>query len=38
MLAVAVASEVIINFVATGNRESFTVTLGDFAVKPFDNF
>ncbi|MBD1925692.1 ThiF family adenylyltransferase [Trichocoleus sp. FACHB-90] len=38
MLAVAVASEVIINFVATGNQQSFTVTLGDFAVKPFDNF
>ncbi|MBD1922487.1 ThiF family adenylyltransferase [Funiculus sociatus GB2-A5] len=38
MLAVAVACEVIVTFVATGNKESFTVTLGDFAVKPFDNF
>ncbi|MBD1833524.1 ThiF family adenylyltransferase [Cyanobacteria bacterium FACHB-472] len=38
MLAVAVACEVIVTFVASGNKESFTVTLGDFAVKPFDNF
>lgn len=34
MLTVAVASEAIINFAATGSRENFTVTLGDFAVKP----
>jgi len=36
MLAVAVACEVLINFVASGQQQSFTVTLGDFAVKPFD--
>ncbi|MBD1924003.1 ThiF family adenylyltransferase [Microcoleus sp. FACHB-831] len=35
MLSVAVASEVIVNFAAAGQRQSFTVTLGDFAVKPF---
>ncbi|MFB8789620.1 MAG: ThiF family adenylyltransferase [Potamolinea sp.] len=36
MLTVAVACEVIINFVASEQQQSFTVTLGDFAVKPFD--
>jgi molybdopterin/thiamine biosynthesis adenylyltransferase len=36
MMAVAIASEVIVSFVATGQQDSFTVTLGDFAVKPFD--
>ncbi len=36
MLAVAVACEVIISFVASGQQQSFTVTLGDFAVKPFE--
>lgn len=36
MLAVAVACETIITFVASGQRQSFTVTLGDFAVKPFE--
>ncbi|NES82089.1 MAG: ThiF family adenylyltransferase [Moorea sp. SIO2B7] len=36
MMAVAIASEVIINFVATGKQESYTLTLGDFAVKPFE--
>ncbi|WP_026735479.1 ThiF family adenylyltransferase [Fischerella sp. PCC 9605] len=35
MLTVAVACEVIITFVATGEQQSFTVTLADFAVKPF---
>lgn len=35
LLAVAVASEVIIKFVATGERENYTITLGDFAIKPF---
>jgi molybdopterin/thiamine biosynthesis adenylyltransferase len=35
MLAVAVACEVVITFVASGERQSFTITLGDFAVKPF---
>jgi molybdopterin/thiamine biosynthesis adenylyltransferase len=36
MLTVAVACEVIITFVASGQRQSFTVTLGDFAIKPFE--
>ena len=36
MLAVAVACEVIITFVASGQQQSFTVTLGDFAIKPFE--
>jgi molybdopterin/thiamine biosynthesis adenylyltransferase len=35
MLAVAVACEVVITFVASGERQSYTITLGDFAVKPF---
>jgi len=34
-LAVAVACEVVVQFAATGERRSFTVTLRDFAVKPF---
>jgi molybdopterin/thiamine biosynthesis adenylyltransferase len=34
-LAVAVACEVIVAFVATGERRGFTITLGDFAVRPF---
>jgi molybdopterin/thiamine biosynthesis adenylyltransferase len=33
-LAVAVACEVVVAFAATGERRSFTVTLGDFAVRP----
>jgi molybdopterin-synthase adenylyltransferase len=36
LLAVAVACEVIITFVVTGVQQSFTVTLGDFAIKPFE--
>jgi molybdopterin/thiamine biosynthesis adenylyltransferase len=36
MLAVAVACEVVIGFVATGERRSFTVTLGDFGVRVFE--
>ncbi len=36
MLTVAVASEVLVNFIATGQQQSFTITLGDFAIKPFD--
>lgn len=36
MLTVAVACEVIINFVASEQQQSFTVTLGDFAVKLFE--
>lgn len=35
MLAAAVACEVITRYVATGERESFTITLGDFAVRRF---
>lgn len=35
MLTVAVASEVIINFILTQQQQSFTVTLGDFKVLPF---
>ncbi|MEC4985100.1 MAG: ThiF family adenylyltransferase [Oscillatoria sp. PMC 1068.18] len=34
ILAVAIASEVIITFIATGEKNSYTLTLGDFAVKP----
>lgn len=33
LLAVAVASEVIIKFAATGTQDSFTLTLGDFNIK-----
>jgi len=36
MLTVAVACEVIINFVASGEQKSFTVTLGDFAIQPYE--
>lgn len=35
MLTVAVTCEVVIGFAATGEQRSFTLTLGDFAVKPF---
>ncbi|BAZ70480.1 UBA/THIF-type NAD/FAD binding protein [Fischerella sp. NIES-4106] len=35
ILAVAVACEAIVTFVATEKQESFTVTLADFAVQPF---
>jgi molybdopterin/thiamine biosynthesis adenylyltransferase len=35
MLTVAVVCEVVVGFAAIGERRSFTVTLGDFAVKPF---
>jgi molybdopterin/thiamine biosynthesis adenylyltransferase len=34
-LAVVVASEAIVKFVATGEQQSFTITLGDFAIQPF---
>ncbi|MGJ5674063.1 MAG: ThiF family adenylyltransferase [Nostochopsis sp.] len=34
ILAVAVACEVIVTFVATEKQESFTVTLADFAIQP----
>jgi molybdopterin/thiamine biosynthesis adenylyltransferase len=35
MLTVAVACEVIFEYVARGKQRSFTLTLGDFAIKPF---
>jgi molybdopterin/thiamine biosynthesis adenylyltransferase len=35
LLAVAVASEVIIQFIQDGTQQSFTVTLQDFAIQPF---
>jgi molybdopterin/thiamine biosynthesis adenylyltransferase len=34
LLAVAVASEVVVRFAADGTRENWTVTLRDFAVRP----
>jgi molybdopterin/thiamine biosynthesis adenylyltransferase len=34
MLTVAVACEVVMTFVESGQQPSFTVTLGDFAIKP----
>lgn len=34
LLAVAVASEVVVRFAADGSRESWTVTLKDFAARP----
>ncbi|HEV7843932.1 MAG TPA: ThiF family adenylyltransferase [Pyrinomonadaceae bacterium] len=36
MLTVAIACEVIIAYVATGEQQSFTATLRDLAVKPFN--
>lgn len=35
MLTVSIACESVISFVATGERRSFTVTLGDLKVSPF---
>jgi molybdopterin/thiamine biosynthesis adenylyltransferase len=35
MLTAAVACEVVTTYVAAGRRESFTITLTDFAVRPF---
>ncbi|MBN8722855.1 MAG: ThiF family adenylyltransferase [Acidobacteria bacterium] len=35
MLAVALASETIISFVDKGDKNNFTITLGDFAIKPY---
>ena len=35
-LTVATACEVAINFVATGEQKSFTITFADFAIKPFN--
>jgi molybdopterin-synthase adenylyltransferase len=36
LLAVAIASETIVRFVADGRRESWSATLGDFAVRPIE--
>ncbi len=36
MLTVAVACEVIVTFAATKQQQSFTITLGDLAIKPFE--
>ena len=36
MLTVAVACEVVMSFVVSEQQQSFTVTLGDFAVKPLE--
>jgi molybdopterin/thiamine biosynthesis adenylyltransferase len=35
-LAVAVVCETVVNFVATGARDSYTITLRDLAVRPFE--
>jgi len=35
MMGVAIATEVIINYIATGEQKSYTITLKDFAVKEF---
>ncbi|HEY9702980.1 MAG TPA: ThiF family adenylyltransferase, partial [Allocoleopsis sp.] len=35
MLTVAIACEVIIKYIDRGNKQNFTITLDDFAVKPF---
>ncbi len=37
IVTIAIASEIIINYLATGEQKSYTFTLGDFAVKPFNN-
>lgn len=34
-LTVAVACEVVITYAATSKQDNFTITLGDFAIKPF---
>jgi molybdopterin-synthase adenylyltransferase len=34
LLAVAVASEVVVRFVGDGTRENWSVTLRDFAIRP----
>lgn len=37
IVTMAIASEIIINYLATGEQKNYTFTLGDFAVKPFYN-
>jgi molybdopterin-synthase adenylyltransferase len=34
MLAVAVACEVVINFIARSEKQNYTITLSDFAIGP----
>lgn len=36
LLAVAVASEVVVQFIVTGKKQNFTLTLGDFAIQPYE--
>lgn len=36
MLTVSVACEVLINFIASGQQQNFTITLGDLAIKPLE--
>lgn len=36
MLAVSVACEAIVRFVATGAQQSWTITLEDFAIRPYE--
>jgi molybdopterin-synthase adenylyltransferase len=36
LMTVAIACEVIVGFAASGERRNLTLTLGDFAVRPFD--
>lgn len=36
LIAVAVASEAVVRFAASGARENWSLTLGDFGVKPFE--
>jgi molybdopterin/thiamine biosynthesis adenylyltransferase len=36
LMAVAVAAEVVVGFAASGERRSVTLTLGDFAVRPYE--
>lgn len=35
-LAVSVACEVVVRYISDGARENYTLTLGDFAVRPFE--
>ncbi len=37
LLTVAVASEVLVRFVLTESRTDWTVTLGDFAIRPLQD-
>ena len=37
LLVVAVASEVLVRFALTGARQDWSVTLGDFAIRPWES-